>query len=96
MRAPETCPNCGSDVPRNALACPNCGADERTGWSDHADSQRTTDRLGIPDDEFNYDEFVKEEFGERRENPAKTKNVSWLWWAVAVGLALAFAFAYFR
>jgi RNA polymerase subunit RPABC4/transcription elongation factor Spt4 len=83
MRAPETCPNCGSDVPRNALACPNCGADERTGWSDHADSQRTTDRLGIPDDEFNYDEFVKEEFGE-------------LWWAVAVGLALAFAFAYFR
>jgi hypothetical protein len=52
--------------------------------------------LGIPDDEFNYDEFVKEEFGERRENPAKTKNVSWLWWAVAVGLALAFAFAYFR
>ena len=26
MRAPETCPNCGADVPRGALACPECGA----------------------------------------------------------------------
>lgn len=96
MSAPETCPNCGADVPRGALACPACGADERTGWNDRADSQRTADRLGIPDDEFDYDEFVKEEFGRQRANPAKTKGVSWLWWAVAVGLALAFGAAYFR
>lgn len=96
MRAPETCPNCGADVPPRALACPNCGADERTGWSDRADSQRTADRLGIPDDEFNYDEFVREEFGERREHRVKANNVSWLWWAVAVSLAVAFGFAYFR
>ena len=78
MSAPETCPNCGADVPRGALACPECGADERTGWNDRADSQRTADRLGIPDDEFNYDEFVKEEFGERRESRARTKGVNWL------------------
>lgn len=94
--SPETCPNCGADVPRAALACPECGADERTGWNDRADSQRTADRLGIPDDEFDYDEFVKEEFGERKESGAKAKGVSWLWWAVAVLLALAFGSAYFR
>ncbi len=83
-------------MPRGALACPGCGADERTGWSDRADSQRTADRLGIPDDEFDYDEFVKDEFGRQTDSRAKTKGVSWLWWAVAVGLAAAFGLAYFR
>ena len=34
--APEICPNCGADVPRNAKACPQCGADEKTGWSEDA------------------------------------------------------------
>ncbi len=92
MRPPETCPNCGADVPRRALACPQCGADEQTGWNDRATGQR----LDLPDDEFNYDEFVKEEFGEQRNSRAKAKGVNWLWWAVAVGLALAFAGAYFR
>ncbi|MFM8470262.1 MAG: zinc-ribbon domain-containing protein [Limisphaerales bacterium] len=96
MRAPETCPNCGADVPRGALACPECGADERTGWNDRADSQRTADRLGIPDDGFDYDEFVKEEFGGQPESQAKTKGVSWVWWAVAVFLAHAFGLVYFR
>jgi len=96
MKTPETCPNCDADVPRGALACPACGADERTGWNDRADSQRTADRLGIPDDEFDYDEFVKAEFGEQRTNNAKTPGVSWLGWLVAVGLAGAMAFAYFR
>lgn len=89
---PEICPECGASVPRKARACPECGSDEQTGWSERAQAQR----LGLPDDDFNYDEFVKEEFGERRESPAKAKGVSWLWCLVAVGLALAFGFAYFR
>ena len=92
MRTPETCPNCGAEVPRRALACPQCGADEQTGWSDRATGQR----LDLPDDEFNYDEFVQGEFGEQRESRTKTKGVGWLWWLVAVGLVLAFGFAYFR
>lgn len=28
------CPNCGADVPADALACPECGADDQTGWSE--------------------------------------------------------------
>jgi len=48
-------------VPDEARACPECGSDEQTGWSDRAQAQR----LGLPDDEFDYDEFVKEEFGDR-------------------------------
>jgi hypothetical protein len=80
---------CGADVPRKARACPGCGADERTGWSERAEAQR----LGLPDDEFDYDEFVREEFGEpgRARRPAPPRGISWFWWLVAVGLVLLFA-----
>ena len=83
--APETCPNCGADVPPKARACPECGADEKTGWSERAAAQR----LGLPDDEFDYDEFVKEEFGgpKRHARP----RIGWFWWVVAVGLLVAIA-----
>jgi hypothetical protein len=84
---PETCPECGADVPRNARACPECGADERTGWSERAQAQR----LGLPDDEFDYDEFVKEEFG--GANKVRPRGISWLWWIVAVALAGAILFS---
>ena len=80
---PETCPNCGADVPRNARACPECGADERSGWSEDAYAER----LGLPDDNFSYDEFVKEEFGAAKK--VRPRGISWIWWLVAIGLLLA-------
>ena len=83
---PDYCPHCGSEVPPNAKACPECGSDEKTGWSDRAH----TDRLGIPDDEFDYDEFVKEEFGKRRESRVRPRGINWFWWVAAVILLLAF------
>ena len=79
---PETCPNCGANVPRHAIACPECGSDESTGWSEKAYAEN----LGLPDDEFNYDEFVKEEFGTGR---AKPRGIPWFWWVVAVALVVA-------
>ena len=36
LKPPETCPVCGQDVPRKALACPGCGADHNSGWNDEA------------------------------------------------------------
>ena len=79
---PEICPNCGADVPRNAKACPECGSDEKTGWSERA----AGDNLGLPDDEFDYDDFVKREFGEKKPMP---HGIAGYWWLVAVGLLLA-------
>ncbi|HMJ91604.1 MAG TPA: hypothetical protein VK530_17410 [Candidatus Acidoferrum sp.] len=77
MPAPETCPVCGADVPRGARACPGCGSDESTGWSDDAHAQS----LDLPDDEFNYDEFVQKEFGK-----PKRLRIHWLWIATTVVL----------
>ena len=85
---PEICPNCGVLVPRRAKACPACGADEKTGWSDSAEA----DRLGIPDENFDYHEFVKDEFGGR----TKPRDLHWLWWLTALLLVVLFLFFWFR
>jgi uncharacterized membrane protein YvbJ len=66
---PEECPNCGAEVPRNAKACPECGSDESTGWSDRAHAEN----LGIPDDNFDHDKFVDEEFGGQKSKRSGLK-----------------------
>jgi len=86
---PETCPICGMDVPRDAKACPGCGSDENTGWSDEA---RAAD-LGLPDEDFSYEEFVKREFGPPNPRPY---GVAWLWWVVAAGLLACFLWFWLR
>jgi hypothetical protein len=82
--APEICPVCGEDVPRNALACPECGADHNSGWREDADA---TDALGGTADDFDYDDFVQEEFG----NAAKPRGIKTIWWISAIVLLLALA-----
>lgn len=78
---PEVCPVCGEDVPRRSLACPNCGADHNSGWRDDADSE---DGLDLPDNDFDYNEFVRREFGQQLK-PAGIKPI---WWITAIVLVL--------
>jgi hypothetical protein len=85
---PEVCPVCGEDVPRNARACPECGADELSGWKDDA---YTYDGLGLPDEDFDYDEFVAREF----KGPPKP-NLRGIWIATAVLLLLVSLLALLR
>ncbi len=84
MPAPETCPNCGAEVPRRAKSCPECGSDESTGWSERA----TTQSLDLPDDEFDYEEFTQREFGKPKRAPRKI-----FWWVVALVLLLLWLLA---
>jgi hypothetical protein len=84
---PEFCPNCGAEVPPSAKACPNCGSDEQTGWS----GQARCDGLDLPGENFDYDDFVKREFGGQKPVPP---GIHWFWWCVAIivaaGLVLLF------
>jgi hypothetical protein len=95
---PEVCPNCGALVPDNARACPECGSDEETGWSDRAQAQR----LDLPDDEFDYDEFVRDEFGEGNSGKAKRAlqikphGLNWIWWVAGVLLVVAILWGFLR
>ncbi|MCX6884464.1 MAG: zinc ribbon domain-containing protein [Verrucomicrobiota bacterium] len=84
-RPPETCPNCGTSVPRRALACPACGADHETGWSEAAEDSNTD----LPDEEFNYNEYVQREFGGGSPVP---KGLHWFWWLVGVLLVAGLLF----
>jgi hypothetical protein len=80
MAAPESCPNCGAAVPPLAKACPECGSCEKTGWSDAA----TCETLDLPDEDFDYEEFVKKEFGAKKALP---RGISWFWWLVSLLVA---------
>lgn len=84
---PATCPNCGADVPRRARACPECGADESTGWSEES----AYSDLDLPDEDFNYDDFIKREFGGKKWYEKMIPHgIHPAWWIVAV-LVTAFA-----
>ena len=82
---PDYCPNCGTAVPAQAVACPECGADEDTGWSDDAYVQG----LGLPDEDFDYDEFVERELEEPDRPTLKPQGLHWFWGFVALGLVIA-------
>ena len=88
MTTPEFCPNCGSEVAHNAKSCSECGSCEETGWSQEA----ATSDLNLPDEDFNYSEFVHREFG---SEPRKPAGISWFWWViglVVLGVILAMIF----
>jgi len=91
MNPPEICPQCGAEVPPDARACPECGSDEETGWSEAARLQQ----LGIPSEEFDYDEFVREEFGEEPSPLPRPNGISFFWWLVAIGIMAAFLSIWF-
>jgi len=78
---------CGEDVPRKALACPECGADHRSGWQENAE---VYDGMDLPDDDFNYEEFVKQEFGSPQRPAIKR-----VWWITAILLIAALIAIYF-
>jgi hypothetical protein len=44
----------------------------------------------LPDEEFDYDKFAKEEFG---SSQAKPRGISWFWWLIALLAAVLVSFA---
>lgn len=77
-----TCPFCDSQV-SVGKPCPGCvkksvpKASKKHSW-EHSKSQ---DGLDLPDDEFDYDDFVAREFGKA---PHRQTGIPWYWWVVAI------------
>lgn len=69
------------------MACPECGADDNSGWREGAESY---DGLDLPGGDFNYDEFVREEFGSSFK-PAGMKTI---WWITGVLIIMGAVVAY--
>lgn len=87
---PEVCPNCGEDLPPKARSCPGCGSDENTGWSEEAQAAE----LGLPEDNFDYQEFTQREFGTKKPVTGPTGLAWYFVWAAAL-LILFFIWAIF-
>lgn len=49
------------------------------------------DGLDLPDDEFDYDEFVDREFS---ETPHRRIRIKWYWWLTAVVLLMWMAWIF--
>lgn len=82
LRPPEVCPVCGEDVPRGALACPECGADHNSGWRQDAEIY---EGLDLSEDDFDYNEFIKKEFG-----PSfRPAGIKLIWWITAIIVLIA-------
>ncbi|MEP6664332.1 MAG: zinc ribbon domain-containing protein [Verrucomicrobiota bacterium] len=86
----DNCPNCGTDLPRNARVCPECGSDENSGWSDEA----AMSGLDLPEEDFDYEKFVENEFGRKKQ--IVPRGVTPFWWGVALLLVAALIFLWLR
>jgi hypothetical protein len=79
-RVPSECPVCGETLLPKAKACPECGACEKSGWK----NDFSADGLNLPDEEFDYDDFIEKEFGKKAVPPSIKKR----WWIVAIILLI--------
>ncbi|NIP93209.1 MAG: hypothetical protein GWO24_07035 [Akkermansiaceae bacterium] len=92
------CPTCGSEVKVGAT-CPGCvpkrkrrkktvsaGPKKRKPW----EQDSIYDGIGIPDDEFDYEQFIQREFGGK---PHRKLGIKWYWWATGVVLVGLFGWA---
>lgn len=82
------CPFCDREV-RVGTPCGGCPKKQKTkppktkrSW----EQDKMYDNLDLPDDDFDYDEFVAKEFG---QVPHKKIGVKWYWWLLGV-VVLAF------
>ena len=85
FKPPGQCPACGEWIPRNAAECDCCGASAASNWQAESD---VYDGLNLPDEDFDYDEFVEKEFGKGGKPESRRR----FWWWVAVLLVIALGY----
>jgi hypothetical protein len=88
------CPSCDHDV-EVGLHCSHCAKPRNVrkpaqkSWEQDA----SADGLDLPDDDFDYDAFVAEEFGTA---PHRKTGLAWHWYVVALLLLIAMLLGIFR
>ena len=70
------------------MACPECGADHNSGWREEAGGY---DALALPDDGFDYETFVEQEF----DPSPKPGGIKTIWWITAILVLVIFFALYF-
>ena len=88
------CPTCANPLSPNARSCGRCGTRRKGGvWL----TPGSADGLGLDDEAFDYDDFIRREFGEGGKGGRRF--IGWFtrmtlkerfWWVVAVVTLAAF------
>ena len=85
------CPVCGEEVKIGAKICPECGADDTSGWKEeYVQHDHVYDNLDLPDKDFDYDEFMRKEFGGDKKKSGK----EWLVAAIALFIIIVWILIY--
>lgn len=81
------CPSCGAEVRVGSRGCPQCTPGAGGKWK----QDKYLDAVDLPDEpsEFDYDDFVKREFGGRGPANLKPHGIAWKWWIAGVLLLAA-------
>lgn len=91
FKPPGQCPACGEWVPKGQVACDECGACDRSGWK-NPDTAAAYDGLDLPDDEFDYDDFIAREFGGKQDGVSSNQRSLWFWVGLVLVIILALGF----
>lgn len=87
------CPECGTEVHPNAMGCKHCGARRGNGkWM----NSESYDGLDLPgEDDFDYDEFIAQEFGKGPKQGWRGIPKKQLFWSIVAAVTLlAFFFVF--
>lgn len=94
------CPQCGAEVPVGSKGCQACSprkvaqrvsrkkrkqTRKKRSW----EQDSAYDGLDLPDDDFDYDDYVAREFGGK---PHRQVGIAWYWWLTAVLLLVSFGY----
>jgi hypothetical protein len=88
------CPGCDKEVAVGSRACPHCNPPRKRRLRTKAaagsakrswEQDKSADGLDLPDEDFDYDDFVAREFGGK---PHRSIGIKWYWWATALVLVM--------
>ena len=89
------CPFCDREV-RVGKPCPGCAKKSKpaaTRKKRSWEQDKSCDGLDLPDEDFDYDDFVAREFGGK---PHRQIAVKWYWWILGVILLILMTVGAFR
>lgn len=88
------CPFCDAEV-RVGKPCPGCA--KKGGKSQPAkkpwEQDASADGLNLPDDDFDYNDFLAREFGKA---PHRKAGLKWYWWVLAIVILTGMLYGVFR
>lgn len=102
------CPGCDKEVRVGSPCCPHCNPPAKrrkrqqsaasAGKAKHKrkrswEEDPVYDGLDLPDEDFDYEDFVAREFGHK---PHRKTGIKWYWWATAIAVVVLMVLAGFE